>query len=289
MLGPITKIGSRGLLYTFPAGTFGFETSVYAVNCSDFVLLCDTHLGPLSMEPVTIAIHEQFGEKPIVVFNTHADYDHIWGNCAFPDVRIISHKDTVRMIRERGKAFLDILRDYTNGIVVLTSPNETFSDNLTIPREKITLIHTPGHTCDSSSLFDEKDGVLFCGDTFEDPLPCVAWHEHAVYVDTIQKITAMNPSKIISSHSGIVTPILIEKNRHYISALAENRQPELEGRERASHMMNRKFIYSSLLADQLRNDNEHLFDSYAFTVALLKNVDLPYDEFKLKLDAFIPH
>ena len=39
----------------------------------------------------------------LVVFNTHADYDHIWGNQAFGGSTIVAHESALRRIRRRAR------------------------------------------------------------------------------------------------------------------------------------------------------------------------------------------
>ena len=64
--------------------------------------VCDTFLGPDSMKDIARIIKDNgHHEKPVVVFNSHADWDHVWGNCYFEDAMIISHRECRnRMIAE---------------------------------------------------------------------------------------------------------------------------------------------------------------------------------------------
>src|SRR5690348_9033793 len=58
-------------------------------------LVIDTLLCPEDMAPL-LAIVARHG-RPVVVVNTHSDWDHCWGNAAFPGAPIVGH----RLCRER--------------------------------------------------------------------------------------------------------------------------------------------------------------------------------------------
>lgn len=55
------------------------------------------------MEIVKEYIKANLPEKEILVFNSHADWDHIWGNCAFEGVTIIGHEKTRTRMQEIGE------------------------------------------------------------------------------------------------------------------------------------------------------------------------------------------
>src|SRR5690348_3825626 len=55
----------------------------------------DTLLCPEDMAP--LQVHLAGHGRPVIVVNTHADWDHFWGNAAFPGAPIVGH----RLCRER--------------------------------------------------------------------------------------------------------------------------------------------------------------------------------------------
>lgn len=281
------EIGSRGILITITTENFSFPTSVYAVNCSDFILLCDTHLGADTGEKIRSILHERFGKKSIVVFNTHADYDHVWGNAVFQESTIIAHETTRKIMAEKNEVFRELLADFACGANQTRLPNETFVSEYVFEGEGISLLHLPGHTIDSSSLYDDREGVLYCGDMWEAPLPCVAWHHFDAYLHSLQTMLSMKPNVMLSSHSGQVTDEMVNNTLRYIEALAENREPALEGIARAVHITNRKLIYASQVEEEVRK-KEIEFDLQAFTRHVIRSLDMPYDEFcKSMNDVFV--
>jgi len=213
----IQTIGKRGVMFTFDD-----NISVYLIAADKRVFLCDSHLGPRSMEAVRQYIRRRWPDREIVLFNSHADWDHIWGNCAFPGALIIGHETCRARIRETGQYDLERLADQHRGEIVLVPPNLTFSAELNFPEEEVSFIHAPGHTADSALCFDRRDAVLFVGDLVEAPLPYLDFLDLASYIKTLEIIKQM-PAKIkISAHSGIVDEALIDRNIAYIRAVLLN-------------------------------------------------------------------
>jgi len=210
----IQTIGKRGVMFTFDD-----NISVYLIAADKRVFLCDSHLGPRSMEAVRQYIRQRWPDREIVLFNSHADWDHIWGNCAFPGALIIGHETCRARIRETGQYDLERLADQHRGDIVLVPPNLTFSAELSFPEEEVSFIHAPGHTADSALCFDRRDAVLFVGDLVEAPLPYLDFLDLASYIKTLEIIKQM-PAKIkISAHSGIVDEGLIDRNIAYLRAV----------------------------------------------------------------------
>lgn len=213
----IQKIGSRGILFTFEPNDSNvpYSTSVYLINSDNYIFLCDTHLGTNSMEFIKKYINDFIKEKPIIIFNSHSDYDHIWGNCAFEKKIIISHTKCREIIIEKGMNVLKNYENYKNGEVILKLPNLTFDNKIIFEDDNIEFFYTPGHTIDSASCFDKKDMVIFSGDLFEDPIPYLGYHKLEEYIKTIELLKKTNTT-IISAHSGIINESLINKNLLYI-------------------------------------------------------------------------
>ena len=75
------RIGERNLTIAFQEP---FYTTVHLIFGDQRVYVCDTFLGPDSMEEIARIIKENgHQDKPIVVFNSHADWDHVWGNSKY--------------------------------------------------------------------------------------------------------------------------------------------------------------------------------------------------------------
>ncbi|MEW5784258.1 MAG: MBL fold metallo-hydrolase [Bacillota bacterium] len=228
----IKKIGTRGVHFVFEDGESSLpgELGVYLICSDDRVYLCDTHLGPKYMEPVKQYLPEHdLAEKQVILFNSHADWDHIWGNSAFQNALIIGHTTCRTRIRERGLYDLERYRGiYNDGTIEIKLPNLVFDLTMEFTDDKVAFIYAPGHTACSAICYDKEDLVLFVGDLVEYPVPVLSHYDLEGYIKTLEYIKNLPAATIISSHSGIVDTALIDANIKYIKNILNPSDPEDE-------------------------------------------------------------
>ena len=111
------------------------------------------------------AMLEYIGEdsKPIIVINTHHDWDHAAGNWIFEGSTIIAHGLCYDIMDKMWDKMIEWARQndrYFNGEVHKCLPNLLFENSIYFPEDGISIFHTPGHTEDSISVFDSVDQVL---------------------------------------------------------------------------------------------------------------------------------
>lgn len=216
----ISKIGKRGTFFTFQEGDSAFsqDTSVYLIDAGDKLFLCDTHVGPKSMDMIKEYIDAQgLGDKEIIVFNSHGDWDHIWGNCAFPNAAIIAHESCRQRIMESGERDLERFKGkYHDGSFKLKLPNLTFDSRLSFDDYGIEFIYAPGHTADSAICYDKRDSVLFVGDLVEHPYPYLSYDDLEAYIKSLEYIKGIGARTVLCGHSGKADEKLINENIAYI-------------------------------------------------------------------------
>lgn len=214
----IQEIGTRGVIFTFPD-----NISVYLIKGDQYLILCDTHLGPLSMDRIKDYLLSQSIHKELLIFNSHSDWDHIWGNCAFRDAKIIAHEKARIRMQEIGEFELNHLKRFHNGEITLTFPHITFSDQLKLENEGVEFIYAPGHTIDSSLCFDQRDSILYVGDLVEYPIPYLDDYNLQLYIKTLMYIKAFPATFKLSAHSGIINNKLIDRNISYIQGILDGK------------------------------------------------------------------
>ena len=231
----VSNIGSRGRVFTFDD-----DISVYLITGSRFHILCDTHLGPESMDQVTRYLADSPCTGPVIIFNSHSDWDHIWGNCFFPDSFIIGHELCKTRMLERGHFDLRQNSSLMRGEVRITPPNLIFSDRLILDDEDIEFSHAPGHTIDSAICYDHRDKVLYLGDLVEDPIPYLDAADLDTYITTLRSLLTYQAEMLVSAHSGIVSRDLIEQNIAYIAKVKDgiSMDPQRFGAYREVHQWN---------------------------------------------------
>ena len=215
----IVKIGNRGVLFSYEDGDcpIGGGTSVYLINTENKLFLCDTHMGYKSMDVIKEYIKENnLSNKELIIFNSHSDWDHTWGNCAFEKEIIIGHKKCRKIMQESGGYTLDVLSKYKNGAVELKYPNVTFDNMLRFEDEDIEFIYAPGHTECSAICYDKRDSVVFVGDLVENPYPFLICGDWNTYVKSLEFIKSLNANVIVTGHSEVVNENLVDENIKYI-------------------------------------------------------------------------
>jgi len=211
------KVGMRGVLFTFEAP---FKTNVFLIAGDSHVFVCDTFLGSEPMKVVKRYLDENgLGSKPLAVFNSHADYDHYWGNGSFKSSIILGHELCRRRIEAEGKGLLTELQSQKQGEVELIPPNLTFTDRVFFADEGLEFYYTPGHTADSASCFDHVDNVLFVGDNVESPLPYVNEPDCTDYVATLEEYLKRGTRIFLSGHDEMMLDdTLIRRNLEYVKS-----------------------------------------------------------------------
>ena len=175
------------------------HVNAYLIQGTERAALIDTGLGIANIRKAVESVTDQ----EIVVVNTHYHFDHSMGNHLFEDIAI--HEEGVRALQEQvPRELLQLYMEFSQDLLenvnayreldarffhflteettprmfpddfdreqwthVPTSATQILrdGDEVDLGDRTLSVLHTPGHTPDSICLFDEKDGVLFGGDT----------------------------------------------------------------------------------------------------------------------------
>ncbi len=150
--------------------------NMYLLLGTHTALLLDTGCGLYPLKPV---VDELIGERNLLVFNTHAHWDHILGNEEFGVVYI--HENEVHLILKPYD--LSFLKDSPCAIVkkyeeknFSIPPAEVINtlrdgDIFDLGGISVRIIHTPGHSSGSICLLTSTDelftsDVAYYGDQF---------------------------------------------------------------------------------------------------------------------------
>ena len=160
------KISDRNIMFFKPT-IYNFNLNLGLILGNNRNYIIDTGVGSGSVKPILDYIGDD--KKPIVVINTHWHWDHIWGNWVFKDSMIISHS-ICRILANRhwDEDIKKHAKHIADGEVHKKLPNLVFEDKLYFPDDGISIFHSPGHTADSISVYDEIDKVLHAGDNIGD-------------------------------------------------------------------------------------------------------------------------
>jgi len=152
------------------------EVISYLVIGSQKALLFDTGMGISNIK----AVVEGLTKLPVSVVNSHTHNDHVGDNWRFPDV----YGMPTAFTRTNAKgSTADAQAELAPGQVCGTLPagfdaksyrTRAFlishwlkdGDKINLGDRTLEVISTPGHTPDSIALLDQRNGLLFTGDTF---------------------------------------------------------------------------------------------------------------------------
>lgn len=192
-------------------------------------LVIDTHCS-LPRAHELIASVRAITPHPWVVVNTHAHFDHCFGNAAFRPGPIWGHVGCADDLRHNGEAHRAAMRELADAEgesamldAPIDPPDQTFTDDITLDiggREVILTHPGRGHTDHDITVTIPDAGVLFAGDlveesappSFEDSYP-LEWPETLALLDC--------PDVVVPGHGAVVDPEFVRRQQADLAALAE--------------------------------------------------------------------
>lgn len=203
----------------------GIEVDAYAIITKRYVVVCDTLLCPEDAAAMMRMVQGAMTGRELLVVNSHADWDHVWGNKYFTDEHaapIIAHEHS--LVRWQSEEARKGLEEYQQRYPVFRSvelvpPTITFQHRLTIHGGdlSIELIPAPGHHLDHVAAWIPQLRLLLAFDAAEMPFPIV---EDAATVplmfSTLESFLALQPERVLCSHGKTTSPELVKENLAYL-------------------------------------------------------------------------
>ena len=128
---------------------------------------------------------EALTKLPVMLVNTHADYDHIGANAQF-DRAYMHPSEFARYRQELSRFYQSIDSD------LAVSPLWE-GEVIDIGGRCFEIILTPGHSPGSIALLDRKNGILLGGDGILDDkiAMCDPWRDIEAYILSLEKLIGM--------------------------------------------------------------------------------------------------
>ena len=183
------------------------EVISYLILGNQRALLFDTGLGIGDVHKVVVNLTK----LPITVLNSHTHFDHVGGNAQFID--ILGEDLPYTRANEKGQT-----NEYSRDAMApericgslppgMQSSSYTIKpwhvsqrvhdgEKIDLGNRELEILFTPGHTPDSLSLLDRKNGLLFTGDTFyRGPIYLFTPEtDLAAYAKSVDRLAAMTPN-----------------------------------------------------------------------------------------------
>jgi glyoxylase-like metal-dependent hydrolase (beta-lactamase superfamily II) len=162
-------------------------------------------------------------ERSITVVNSHSHWDHVGDNHRFPLIAI--HYAEAHLLRKG--VFTEELRQEMRPEMFFRPPPAGFDPRqykvspsrasllldegslLDLGKRTLTVLHTPGHSPGSISLLEEKEGLLFSGDTaYAGPLYAqLPESDFELYQKSVERLAGLVPQLRLLLPSHNVTPL----------------------------------------------------------------------------------
>ena len=220
----------------------GRLVQTFIIITERFVLLVDTVINPHTAGQMLAWAEPYLADgRQLLVINTHADYDHCWGNQLFagetapsagsgqavqPAPIIGSHLSPALFEQDEAKAYLAKMQELEPEIfsdVVFTPPTLLIRDKFVIDGGDLTveLLPTPGHTEDHYSLFLPEIKTVLAADAAELPYPVARVPEGLPQMrESLAKLAALPAETVLYCHAPVTAGrALLLDNIAYFNAI----------------------------------------------------------------------
>lgn len=225
----VERVTHRGLDERVVVLRAGDEVDAVFVRTERFCVLVDTLSTPdLCRQALDLVAAERAG-RPLLVVNSHMDWDHVWGNAALPPGTVIIAQ-TAALDRFHQPETAATLRDMAArearfAGIELVAPTIGFAGAMRLEGGDLTLhlLHTPGHTPDHLAVWIPEIRTCLGVDAVEDPIPEVwstALGDLRALCVSLQRIADLKAAILLPAHGGTSDPGLAARNLAYFDALA---------------------------------------------------------------------
>jgi glyoxylase-like metal-dependent hydrolase (beta-lactamase superfamily II) len=201
----------------------GWDPRIVSVKCGDlvraflikterFVVVYDTLLGPKSGGFLREQALKLANGSRLIVVNSHADWDHYFGNMMFPEPILSSELMVQRISSGIGQRELEKKRkehpesynavELSPPCVGLPSFASLYGGDLTV---ELTLVkgHRPDHLC----LYIPEIATILPGDCVEEPIPLIDEDSDeksttlSEFIETLHRFLRVHPKWILANHA----------------------------------------------------------------------------------------
>lgn len=152
-----------------------WQTTATALRSGSEAFLFDAPFFPDELEALP-GVLESAGFHVDALFATHADFDHLLGRLAFPELPLGVGEPTVLRLRAEPGAAQRALREHDDEFYVARpSPlglgqvqSLPVPGKLELGEEELELHPAEGHTADGTAVLAREKGILICGDYLSD-------------------------------------------------------------------------------------------------------------------------
>jgi glyoxylase-like metal-dependent hydrolase (beta-lactamase superfamily II) len=206
------------------------EVETFVLTTRRYLIVVDTGTTPAVSAAIMEMVKDDLAGRRLLVVNTHADYDHAWGNTTFhddgpyPAPIIATRLARERLMGQESRDRLERMRlqDETLNEVRLVAPTLTFDGDFQIDGgdRTVQLLATPGHTPDHVSIWIPELKLVLAGDAAEFPFPWIDTPADLPLLrDSLRRLVALEPFMVLPCHGETTTPDLLTNNLAYFDEM----------------------------------------------------------------------
>ncbi|GGG13701.1 hypothetical protein GCM10010924_48530 [Rhizobium wenxiniae] len=206
----------------------GDEVDAVFIRTARYNVLVDTLATPALCRQALGLLAEHMAARPLLVINSHMDWDHFWGNAALDrGVPIIAHATASDRLRQptARKTLEEKKRKRRFQDVEIFAPTMTFTGEImTVHGGDLTLelIHTPGHTPDHVAVWIPELRTCLAVDAVEFPIPEVWSSDPAdlrALCASLTRIRDLQADYVVLAHGQSAAPAVVDANLRYFARL----------------------------------------------------------------------
>ena len=211
----------------------GRLVQTFIIISQRFVVLVDTVINPQTAQQMMAIATPYLPGRSLLIINTHADYDHAWGNQLFAGptapypAPILGRRAVAEQFAApETAAYLAQFQQSEPAIfgeVVLTPPTLLFDNVLEIAGGDLSLklFAAPGHTADHTAIYIPEIGTLLAADGAELPYPAARVPAGLPHMrQSLANMAALQPQTALYCHApATIGPQLLHDNIAYFDQL----------------------------------------------------------------------
>jgi glyoxylase-like metal-dependent hydrolase (beta-lactamase superfamily II) len=191
------------------------------------VVVVDTGVSRAHGEALLAEIRRVTSLPVVLVINTHAVQEFLFGDSAFDPAALLAHRATVELMRSRCEHCLENLRQMLGDSAMqgtsLVVPERTVDGDALIDAggRRLRLVH-PGWAATPGDLLvlDEATATLFTGSVAtQDQVPLLRDGRLADWMTALDAIEALAPRTVVPGHGPVPAPRAVRATRDYLVEL----------------------------------------------------------------------
>ncbi|WP_088068537.1 MBL fold metallo-hydrolase [Gottfriedia luciferensis] len=194
-----------------------YQTNSTVVETDDCIIVVDPTWLPNEINEIKRYIEAIKKERPVYLYFTHGDFDHIIGYYAFSDAQTIGSENLHNHPEKEIK--VEKIRQFYNDNYIKHDEPIVFpsidliikedGQKIQIGQTTLQFSHAPGHTKDGLFLYIEELGVWITGDYLSDFELPIVFDSVKSYYDTLNKaenlLSNFDNHLLIPGHGQIAT------------------------------------------------------------------------------------